>query len=277
MELITAWEKEYYRFKEMVHGAGGFGNCYFNADSFRSLVLLKKLYKLNMESGICYLIDRGIKWEMNICALEKVKLDIPRLDKAIVANFVFRSCETQTTFTENVLLFNKMKLNNILLDYMVGKPTSEKEDEYKAIMAKLEESGYKFGLLDSRLFSEAYQILCKCINPFDMLGYEEMNFPQMLLCGDVFGAIDHKGELCAVCILPSSFRGGLTAVVPEMRGMGLGKAIKYYSYHVAKDVSKQHLWISKDNIKNQGLMQQMGAVNTGRILRQYVLEGSEIL
>lgn len=273
MELISSWEKEYHHFKEMVHEIGSFGNCYFSADSFRSQVYLKKMYRLEMESGLCYMLDRGTKWEMYICASEKASLNIPKLDKAIVANFVFRSSETKITPVEKLLLSNEMELNHILLDFLIGSPTLEKDDEYKALLERLGESGYTFGLLDSSSFSEAYQILDQCINSFDMVGYEEMDFPQMFSDKNIFCAMDgNEGKLCAVCILPSAFAGGLTAVIPEKRGLGLGKAIKYYSYYIAKNASNQHLWIAEDNIRNQDLMRQMGAINTGRILRQYVLK-----
>lgn len=273
MKLISSWEKEYYYFKEMMHEIGSFGNCYFSADSFRRYVLSERLYKLRMETGVCFLIDRGSKWEMCLCGVEDAGWKIPCLNKPIVANFVFNYSKADISPEEKICLSKGMKSGRTLLDFLIGRPIPEKENEYRNLLESLEKSGYRFGLLNSESFQEAYQILYSCINPFDMVEYTEMNFPKMLSNKDVFCVMDSKaGALCAVCILPSFFKGGLTAVVPERRGSGLGKALKYYSYHVAKDASKQHLWIAEDNIRNQNLMRQMGAVETGRILRQYVME-----
>lgn len=273
MELVTSWEKEYHAFKEITHRTGSVGNCYFSADSFRSYTFSGRLYKQPMERGICFFLDREKKWDLFLCASEDAEWAIPESKKPIVANFISQNNAMDCISEEKLLLTKGMKSGRILYDCVIGKLTTEKEDEYKTIIERLNESGYQFDLLSPCLFTEAYQILCSCINPFDMVGYEEMNFAQMFSDKNIFCAIDsNEDKLCAVCILPASFRGGLTAVVPEKRGIGLGKALKYYSYHVAKDASKQHLWIAKDNLKNRNLMRQMGAVETGRILRQYVLD-----
>lgn len=275
MEIITAWEKIYYHLKEISHKTGSLGNCYFSADSFRKYVLEGKMYQLPIVEGICFFIDKGRKWEIYLCGGEDSEWEIPHLDKPVIANFVLQHNSNIVSAEETILLSKGMRLGRTLYDFMIGSPEAEKENSFREELDRLQKSGFRFGLLDAGLFQEAYQILCRCMNPYDIVGYEEMNFPQMLTEQDVFGAINSQGRLCAVCILASSFTGGLTAVVPELRGLGLGKAITYYSYHVAKDASKQHLWIAEDNIRNQQLMRQMGAVNTGRTLRQYVLNGSE--
>lgn len=273
MELVTSWEKEYFNFKETAHRIGSVGNCYFSADSFRKYVFWGKLYRLPMEKGVCFFVDRGSKWEIYFCGAEDTGWKIPAFKKPVVANFVFQQNTNSIGEEERILLSKGMRLKSVWLDFMIGRPDAEKEFCFKEVMDRIQKLGFKMGMLDHELFQEAYQILCKCISPFDIAGYEEMNFPQMLIEQGIFSAIDSQGRLCAICVLPSSFPGGLIAVIPEKRGIGLGKAIQYYSYHIAKDASKQHLWIAVDNIRNQHLMQQMGALGTGRILRQYVLKG----
>ncbi len=248
-----------------------FSNNYASTSKIGELIGADRLFFQQIDSGIAFLTDCGTKYYLRLCCSPSAMIRIETLDKPIICEIVYNAyTSTSQEAIEDRLMADGFSLEQILHEYHIQKPDSVKMEEFQKMIMQLQSEGYRFDTLQSKNSIEAYQLLSDSIHRNDLIGYPYFNWDRIIERKLAAVAFSPEGELCAVCVLPEAYSGGLTAVSKAYRGKGLGKAIEVFSYFFAAPRNaKLSIWISDDNHVNQHVMTWMGATITDRAAHQF--------
>lgn len=263
--------------EKAAHKAAGpiYSNCYLTADTVERYVSEKRLYAVSLPNGLLLLQDKGRFYKLRMWLAELVPFALPKAEKPLVTELVFRQdnpVERQDE-VEKLLTLSGMTRYREMREFSIGNIPPIEKSRCEQSLKDLRQQSFRFELVTMRTAAKAYELLSRNIDRYDLYGYQEMNWPN--LCGKelAFCAFAPQGEICAVCVVPKGFRGGLEAVDTQYRGLGLGYAIKFYSYFVQRKAgATDHLWIDSTNSVNLHLTQKMGGVDSLRRTRSYVMD-----
>ncbi len=278
MQVLSEPEK-YYQLQRCVKEASGgtsFGNCYLTADVLTYYVSKGAIRYFLFPGGVAFLIDRGTTEILQLCVGETASLELPPQEKPLVAELVYRAGKVLPgqREAEELLIRAGMSLRKELYEYTIGTLPEKERQRHQKILREFQSMGYRFEPVDAARAREAHLLLEAAIDPFDLRGFEEMRWEDLCANRQAFCTVSPQGKICAVCVLPTGFRGGLTAVDAKFRGKGLGRIITYYSYHVAAALfPNERIWIAFDNSINQHIVTTMGSRDTLRRTKQYVIQG----
>ena len=279
MKLLTDINQYYTLLNEAksAHVATGpiYSNCYLTADSVERYVTEKRLYSVLLPNGLLFLQDKGNFYKLRIWLAQIAPFDIPRVEKPLVTELVFRQDKPidKQNEVEKVLSLSGMTFYREMQEFTIGNLPSEEKIACEQSLGHLQQNGFRFESVTMQTAPVAYELLRRNIDRYDLYGFQEMNWPPICENKQAFCAYTPQGNICAVCVVPQGFRGGLEAVDTQYRGRGLGRIIKYYSYFVmGKASATEHLWISSDNAVNLHLTQRMGGQDSLRRARSYVMD-----
>lgn len=272
MEQITDWKALISAINDSKHIKDYVTNCYFNTHQLRDYVESGRVFNVPATSGIAFLIDWGRNYALKFCAAPDSSFELEAQEKPVVAVLAYLDGKDIYASVEKSFNSCGMQLNQTFLEFCIGRAPSEQEKRCQMSIKNLEQQGYTFSTVTLEESKTAYDLLLANIAPYDLPAYEYVDWSYVVRMAYASCIYAPSGEMCAACILPAALSGGVSAVDPNFRGLGLGNAVKYYAYHVVNDAQKQHVWISATNLVNQTLTKQMGGFDTGHRAKQYILE-----
>lgn len=270
--------EEYYKLQREARDKSGkqaFSNCYLTADVLAYHISKGNIQYFCMPDGVGFLIDRGTVYTFQFCLASTSGIELPLMEKPFVAELIYREGKISTAqqAAGRQLIQAGLRLHRELHEYVIGNISESEQEKNCELLQKLKKVGFRFQPVNIEYAREAYQILNAGIDPFDMRGFQDMNW--QTLCGNrqAFCVMSPQGQMCAVCVLPRGFRGGLTVVAEPYRGMKLGRAITFYSYRKEGHLyPSERIWIEATNSVNQHITVSMGGKDTMRRSRQYIKE-----
>lgn len=279
MELLTN-VNQYYALLNTVKAAykvAGpmYTNCYFTADSVERYVSERRLYSVLLSNGLLFLQNQGNFYKLQMWLVKIAPFDIPKLEKPLVAELVFRLDKpvNEQVKVEKLLTSVGMQLYREMKEITIGSVPPEKKDQYDQKLEYLKQRGFRFEPVARQAAPAVYELLRRNIDKYDLYGFKEMNWPWICKNEFAFCVYTPQGDICAVCVVPRGFRGGLSAVDLPYRGQGIGQTLEYYSYHMQNKARvTDHLWIALDNSVNLHLMQVMGGKDSFRRTRSYIMD-----
>ena len=248
-----------------------FTNNYVNILNVSKWIKEGRLLFQKLDSGVAFFTDFGTKYNLRLCCMPSAKIQIEEMDKPIICELVFNNSITEAQqAVEKELKEDGFALDQIICEYHVRRPTSEKMEEIESLLTHLYDKKYRFEPIQKDDILRAYQLLSESIHRNDLIACRFIDWDRIVRQKLAAVGFSPEGEMCAVCVLPEAYPGGLTAVSNEQRGKGLGKAIAAYSYfYMASDKKKLSLWISVDNHVNKHVMTWMGAIEANRTAHQF--------
>lgn len=279
MELLTG-VNQYYALLNTVKAAyqvSGpiYTNCYFTADSVERYISARRLYSTVLPNGLLFFQNQGNFYKLQLWLAKIAPFDIPKLEKPLVSELVFRIDKPVSgqDKVEKLLTLAGMHLYREMKEITIGFVPPEKKDPYDQKLERMQQQGFRLEPVTEKTAPTAYELLRRNIDRYDLYGFEEMNWPRICKNELAFCVYAPQGEMCAVCVVPQGFRGGLSAVDSAYRGQGIGQAVIYYSYHVQNKARvTDHLWIASDNSVNLHLTKAMGGKDSLRRTRSYIMD-----
>ena len=268
--------EQYYNLQREVKGQFDkqtFSNCYLTADILAYHVSRRNIQYFPLSNGIGFLIDRGTAYIFQFCLTTVGSIVLPPVEKTVVAELIYHAGEIPVSqqAAERQLTQAGMHLRKEQHEYAIGKIPEEVREKNERLLQKLEKEGYRFQPVNVEYAGEAYRLLKTGIAPFDVYGFQEMNWERLCALQQAVCIISPQGKMCAVSVLPQGFRGGLTVVSESFRGIGLGKAIEFYGlFVIGNHFTNAYIWTASDNYTNQHIMLAMGGRDTLRRAGQYV-------
>lgn len=250
-----------------------YSNCYLIIDIVEQYIREKQLYVMLLPNGLLLLQDKGRFYKLYMQIAELVPFAIPKTEKPLVTELVFRQdnpVEGQDE-VEKLLTLSGMTRYREMREFSIGNISPAEKNRCEQGLESLQQQSFRFEPVTMQTAAEAYELLGRNIDRYDLYGFQEMNWPNLCEKELAFCTVAPQGKICAVCVVPKGFRGGLEAVDAQYRGLGLGYAIKFYSYFVqGKANATDHLWIDSTNSVNLHLTQKMGGIDSLRRTRSYV-------
>jgi hypothetical protein len=230
--------EEYYKLQREVKDISNrqaFSNCYLTADVLAHYISQESVRYFLLQEGVAFLINRGTVYTFQFCLAPSSRIALPPMEKPLVADLVYRAGDISPAqqVAERQLIQAGFNLQRESHEYAIGTISESERKKEEALCRKLEKANYRFQPVEIERAGEAYWLLKEGIDPFNMHGFQSMNWEGLCANRQAFCVISPQNHICAVYVLPTGFRGGLSVVCEKYRGLGLGKAICFYSWYVA--------------------------------------------
>lgn len=250
-----------------------YSNLYMPADIEKAIDCGKVYFLPQKAGGGIFAVDRGTVYVLYLSVNAVYPLILEAADKPLLTSLVYRegALPTMQAAVEQRFTECGMSLYQQMQEYSLGYLTQEQDEAGRELLSALQGRGYRFARLERTRAAEAHALLQESIGEYHVYSFAEMDWDA--LCGqDAFQVTDAQGDLCAVTVLPHGFAGGLSVTAPAFRRQGLGKAIKYYGYYVGGKARRHdHIWVADWNTTNANILMSLGARDTQKRARQYVM------
>ena len=259
-----------------------FSNMYCMTDEVQRYINLRRLYFLELENGIAFVLNEERYYKLCLYADSSVPFCVPRLDKKILMRSIYR----ENLKNDSMLGIEKSLIQNGFQKagtsvQIQGNPSEiiDKKKSIKRCIGIIERNGYRIVQADSSML-EAIENLLEEV-PFvhdyhvDFKTAEEKQ--QNLKQGGYLCVVDACGKVCAATVTWVRGRladGGAIAVGEEFKLLGLAPVICYERLRLLKEQEVESLqgWVLLDNEASIRYHKSMGFEFMDRYADEWILE-----
>lgn len=262
-----------------------FSNMYCLADEIQRYINLGRLYFIELEKGVAFIIDEEKYYKLCLYIDSTTSFSIPELDKKILMRNIYREGSKANSVQQVESGLNQNGFQKAGTSIQIQGSPSEIVDKKKNIercISIIERNGYKIVQADASMMDGIESLLAEV--PFlhdyhaDFKTEEEKQ--QNLKQGGYLCVIDASGKVCAATVTWVRGRladGGAIAVGEQFQRLGLAPAISYERLKKLKEQGVEGLqgWVLLDNEASIRYHKSMGFEFMDRYADEWIREGNE--
>lgn len=266
-----------------------YSNCYMLPDEIKQLIRKELLFQLFVENGVAFVSDEKSHWKLYLYVDLHKKLFIPRLDKSILVETMYREgniTEEQSKF-ENILTNTDFHFY-LAYDQIELKPTLAPEKfwkKYASLKKFLDNENVKIGSpADEQIpeFEDIYR------ERMDIYVQKPFSIGERIMQRDkgLLQCVSNSDNEVYVINVNGRIHGGAIAARKDVSSNIYAPALVYDGYkeyyQKVVDDGKESAdavfsfakgWIAKTNRASRRLHEELGMKYTGRAFNQFIMAG----
>ncbi len=261
-----------------------FSNMYCLADEIQRYTGLERLYFIELENGVAFIIDEEKYYKLCLYIDSGKSFFVPELDKRILMRNIYREGLKNNSVqqVEKELMRNEFQKAGTSVQIQ-GTPSDilEKKKSIERCIRIIERNGYRIVQADSFMLEGIEALLEEVpfvhdyhVN-FKTIEEKKQNLEQSgYLC-----VVDKQGKICAATVTWVRGRvadGGAIAVKEQYKTLGLAPAICYERLKLLKEQGVEGLqgWVLLDNEASIRYHKSMGFEFMDRYADEWIREGN---